>query len=288
MTGLFCSARNATLKCTRYSTLRDLAQVVVLFPRKAPIGVDTVQMHFWYPNTYIVQASGLSFLQKGHLFLEPNQTLIIAGCFTGDGEENAWMILPNHVSSIPRPLYEYQSNASEADTRIWRHATQAQASNILIYSPDTVVYNIGLGLVNHTSKQYIVQLNVPYAEEIKYLHIKNLYQALEKDPDLAALPKENLGVILQTLFICTGCDFIQYFKTVGKATFLNNFFQNAEFICGPQLPGCYMTPKTQAMASCHLFVWLEQATLRLRDTVRAWFSYRLQPPVATVPLHSPS
>ena len=73
---------------------------------------------------------------------------------------------------------------------------------------------------------------------MKYLHIKNLYQALEKDPDLAALPKENLGVILQTLFICTGCDFISYFKTVGKATFLNNFFQNAEFICGPQLPGC--------------------------------------------------
>ena len=29
-------------------------------------------------------------------------------------------------------------------------------------------------------------------------------------------------------------------------------------------------------------------TLRLRDTVRAWFSYQLQPPVATVPLHSPS
>ena len=28
--------------------------------------------------------------------------------------------------------------------------------------------------------------------------------------------------------------------------------------------------------------------LRLRDTVRAWFSYQLQPPVATVPLHSPS
>ena len=80
------------------------------------------------------------------------------------------MILSNHVSSIPQPLYEYQSNASEADTRIWRHASQAQASNILIYSPDTDVYNIGLGVVNYTSKQYIVQLNVPHAEEMKYLY----------------------------------------------------------------------------------------------------------------------
>ena len=40
----------------------------------------------------IVQTIGLAFLQRGHLFLQPNQTLIIAGCFTGDGEDKAWMV----------------------------------------------------------------------------------------------------------------------------------------------------------------------------------------------------
>ena len=69
------------------------------------------------------------------------------------------MAHPNNVPSIAIPLSEYYSNAIEADTRIWRHAIQTQGTNILIYSPDTDVYNIGLGLhvVNCTSKQYIVQ-----------------------------------------------------------------------------------------------------------------------------------
>ena len=37
-----------------------------------------------------------------------------------------------------------------------------------------------------------------------------------------------------------------------------------------------------------LMIYTSILLLRLRDTVRAWFSYQLQPPVATVPLHSPS
>ena len=37
------------------------------------------------------------------------------------------------------------------------------------------------------------------------------------------------------LFINTGCDFISYFKSFGKATILNNFFQYATFICGTNM-----------------------------------------------------
>ena len=57
------------------------------------------------------------------------------------------------------------------------------------------------------------------------------------DPDLSIVPKENLGAIMQTLFISTGCDYISYFKTLGKATILNIFFQHAKFISGRDMPG---------------------------------------------------
>ena len=51
--------------------------------------------------------------------------------------------------------------------------------------------------------------------------------ALLKDPDL---PQDGLCQILQTLFICTGCD-------IGKAKVLNDFFQYSSFITGSNMPG---------------------------------------------------
>ena len=135
---------------------------------------------------------------------------------------------------------KYYSNAEEADHRIWRHAVQCNAQVILIYSPDTDVYNIGL---SHMSQKpgttYIIQLNLPHSDEKKYININNLQIALQKDPDLSNLPQgHELCNILQTLFICTGCDYISYFKFIGKATILNNFFQHASFICGDSSLGC--------------------------------------------------
>ena len=55
--------------------------------------------------------------------------------------------------------------------------------------------------------------------------------------DISNLPQDGLCLILQTLFICTGCDYISYFKSIGKATILNNFFQYASFISGYNMPG---------------------------------------------------
>ncbi len=48
--------------------------------------------------------------------------------------------------------------------RIWRHVTQTQLNRILVYLPDTDVYNIGLPLVaENQSKRVIVQVNLPQA-----------------------------------------------------------------------------------------------------------------------------
>ena len=61
---------------------------------------------------------------------------------------------------------------------------------------------------------------------------KQSFTALANDPDLAALPVDKLGNIMQTLYIC-----ISHFSGIGKATFLKHFFQNAEFISGSSMPG---------------------------------------------------
>ena len=150
-------------------------------------------------------------------------------------EDNAWVI---HSSDIaPQVVTEYSSNAEESDNRIWRHATQSRAKIILIYSPDTDIYNIGLTLICESDKQYIVQLNVTHSAEKRYLNLNIHLIALSNDPDLAYVLRNYLGITLQTVFICTGCDYISYFKSVGKLTILNNFFHYAEFICGSGKPG---------------------------------------------------
>ena len=58
--------------------------------------------------------------------------------------------------NLPEPIRKYETNAEEAHMIIWRHAIQCEGQRILIYSPDTDVYVIGLPLVD-LSREYIVQ-----------------------------------------------------------------------------------------------------------------------------------
>ena len=106
---------------------------------------------------------------------------------------------------------------------IWRHAIECEGRRILIYSPDTDVYVIGLPLVN-PSREYIVQNNVPHAQDLKYVDLNALIQALKDDPDLVSLPPDLAALCFQVLFAVSGCDYISYFAGFGKAAFMNVFY----------------------------------------------------------------
>ena len=147
------------------------------------------------------------------------------------------------------PTEVYRSNASEADFRVWRHAVCSPSKNILLYSPDTDVYNIGLKFAGLAHKEFIVQLNVIHAEDKQYLHLSNFVNSLCSDPDLACLDKDSLPVTFQVLFLATGCDYISYFKSIGKATFWNVFYQHATFITGQRMPGNLHQINTQGFYS---------------------------------------
>ena len=72
-----------------------------------------------------------------------------------------------------------------------------------------------------------------------------------------------LAQTLQTLFVCTGCDYISFFSGMGKATFLRYFFQYASFITGANAQGSLTNIQLQGDDYKHGFL----AFLRLVGTV---------------------
>lgn len=100
-------------------------------------------------------------------------------CFSGEMQDHAWTL---SAGLLPELLpHSFISNAMEADMRIWRHATQSsQHQNVLIYCPDTDVYNIGLALAKPTQK-YIVQINLPH-DEPRYIDVHKLLSAFKHWP----------------------------------------------------------------------------------------------------------
>ena len=115
---------------------------------------------------------------------------------------------------------------------VWLHASKTNCKTILILSPDTDVYMIGLPLNCMQDKNIIVQISTFNSREVMVLYMNRMRSALSSDPDLANITRISLSMILQTLFVVTGCDYISFFSGIEKATFLRSFFQHAEFITG--------------------------------------------------------
>ena len=77
-------------------------------------------------------------------------------------------------------------------------------------SPDTDVYHIGLPLLNHYEYDVYVQLSPITSPEVRLLHLNQLQLALAGDPDLALVPPGLRACVVQTLFICSGCDCVLF------------------------------------------------------------------------------
>ena len=56
--------------------------------------------------------------------------------------------------------------------------------------------------------------------------------------------------MLQTLFICTGCDYVSYFAGIGKSTLLKVFFQHASFVNGVSQGTLASTCDTRVLKIC--------------------------------------
>ena len=88
-----------------------------------------------------------------------------------------------------------------------------------------ILYFIGLGLVNFDELDVYVQIS-PLSSQVKrYLHLNKLHSDLAADPGLAMVSSSLRAHVLQTLFICSGCDYISFFAGFGKPTIMKHSFK---------------------------------------------------------------
>ena len=184
------------------------------------------------------------FLHSSAKKMQPGKVLLVAGGFTGSIEDTAWAVT-NNLAPYPNP--RYTCNAEETDTRMWLHVKQTSYQKILIMSPDTDCYHIGMPLNHGSLKDVVVQLNKYTSKELNFFSLSAFITALETDPDLSSIPSNLLPQIFTTLFVATGCDYISFFSRIGKTTFYRYFFQHAEFVTS----GRSSTPGMLADVSIH-------------------------------------
>ena len=127
------------------------------------------------------------FLHKTPRYIQDGKVLYVAGGFEGSIEDTAWFVSSDNN---PQPYPAYTCNAEETDTRLWLHVRKTSSTCVLIMSPDTDIYHIGLPL---SQKDVIVQINPYNSKELSYLHLHVItYTALCNDPDLALIPSQLL------------------------------------------------------------------------------------------------
>ena len=88
--------------------------------------------------------------------IQEGLTLYIAGGFDKPITDSCWYIT---CTMKPQPEPKHTSNAEETDTRLWLHAKQTRCKKILIISPDTDTYHIGLPIHKDEEKKIVVQVS---------------------------------------------------------------------------------------------------------------------------------
>lgn len=139
-------------------------------------------------------------------FISGVQRFFLAGCYD---DERCMCVTASGMQVCP----QLACNAEEADTRVWLHVMHSTGTRKLLISPDTDVYhNIGLPLCILASP--ITRL----------LHLNKLHHDLGADPGLALVPPGLRDRILQTMFICSGCDYVFKLVGFGKVSVMKCFF----------------------------------------------------------------
>ena len=210
------------------------------------ISDDTVLPSNWRTFLSVRQQKRLlvNFLSHSFLTLSAEKItdskflFVTAGGFDGELTDKS---LVSQNGSISQHLLT-EGNHEEADTRVWLHANASAVNIVVIYSPDTDIYFIGLPILKDIDKTIYVQLKDSPYEKI-YLNMNKLVPSLNNDICFQGI--SDIEKCVQILFIFSGCDYISYFKGYGKKSFFDVFRKCAVFISGSPEDGCLFDLNSQ-------------------------------------------
>ena len=136
--------------------------------------------------------------------------------------------------SLPVEVSALASNHEETDSKAWLHALTGSTNNVLIFSPDTDTYHIGLPLLGRNSeRKVVVQLSNTY-DKHEFLFLNQLIDCMYRDVSVAHLVIAGIDIpkVFQHIFIISGCDYISFFADCGKIRVMDSFYQYSDFITG--------------------------------------------------------
>ena len=141
---------------------------------------------------------------------------ITAGGFDGSDTDKAFSVSRGRTEDYDL----VHGNHEEADTRVWLHAAVSQTDQVIIYSPDTDIFVIGMPITLTLNKSVFIQLkDSPY--DCTFLNMNVLTELILNDIQLQNIPQ--VLDYIQLVYIYSGCDFVSYFRGFGKKTFFDVF-----------------------------------------------------------------
>ncbi|CAC5394857.1 unnamed protein product [Mytilus coruscus] len=120
------------------------------------------------------------------------------------------------------------SNHEEGDTRVWLHAIKSESQRIIIYSPDTDTFFVGLPFIDSIGDKTIYLQLKDSCFDHQFVDMRMF--ALQMSNDMCLKGLSTSVDCLQMVYIFSGCDFVSFFHGYGKKTFFDIFRQNADFI----------------------------------------------------------
>ncbi|CAC5406690.1 unnamed protein product [Mytilus coruscus] len=243
-------ATGQPLKGTKSNTLKVIKSThEAAFLSSLPVIDDSVQSNVILEGMFLINTIPLSshrtfsdyaeflfnrWIVKSHIQFKAQEIHVVfdhpnrnAGGFDDVNVDTALSSLGSVDGSIVECCH-LNSNHEEGDTRVWLHAIKSKSQRIIIYSPDTDTFVVGLPFIDSIGDKTI------------YLQLKDsCFDHRFVDMRMFALQMSNAMCLkglstsvncLQMVYISSGCDSVSFFHGYGKNTFFDIFRQNADFI----------------------------------------------------------